>query len=101
MWIGKHLATGIVLAAALVAGGSAQAKGPQGAGPGAMPSHSAAPSSQGIGSNDWAQQTPGWSKAQDSQGWDGATSPPGWDHNPIGQDHGWDNTSAPPGLERR
>ena len=100
MSISNHLVARIVIGAALVIGAGAQGKGPQGAGPGALPSHSASPNSQDLGSNDWAQQRPGWSKAEESQGWDAAT-PPGWDHNPIGQDHGWDSTSGPPGLDKR
>jgi len=98
MSLNKHLAAAVIAAAVLVIGASAQAKGPQGVGSGAMPSHSASPSSQGIGSNTWSQP-PGWDNAKDTKGWDRAGTPPGWDNNTTGQMNGWDNNTLPPGIQ--
>ena len=101
MSINKHLAAALLAGAAVIVGAGAHAKGPQGAGPGAMPSQSASPASQGIGSNGWTNQPPGWSKADDSKGWDGGAQPPGFDSNTVGQEHGWgDAATTTPGLEK-
>ena len=96
----KHLACALFAALALVTS-AAEAKGPQGAGAGAMPTHSAAPNSQGIGSNSWTTQPPGWGNATGNNGWGSATTPPGWDNNTTGQTNGGWNGASPPGLDKR
>ena len=101
MSLNKHLAGAVIAAAVLVIGTGAEAKGPQGVGAGAASSHSAAPSSQGIGSNTWSQP-PGWTNNNATkQGWNGNYEPPGWDNNAVGQEPGWgaDPTVAP-GLDK-
>lgn len=97
----KHLTRALIAALALVPTASAYAKGPQGGGAGAMPTHSAAPNAQGIGSNTW-KEPPGWDNATGSNGWDGSLTPPGWEHNTTGQTNGWNATSpaAPPGFDK-
>lgn len=95
----KHLTLASIAALALFSTSSVQAKGPQGASAGEISSHSAAPNSQGIGSNTWTQP-PGWSNATDSKGWGGAASPPGWDNNSTGQANGW-NGASPPGFDKQ
>jgi hypothetical protein len=104
MSLNKHLAGAVIAAAVLVISAGADAKGPQwqGAGSGAMPSHSASSGSQGIGSNTWPQP-PGWSKADDSKGWDSGigSTPPGWDNNSVGQEPGWGaDATTTPGLAK-
>jgi hypothetical protein len=99
MSLAKHLTLALIAALALFSTASVHAKGPQGAGSSAMPTHSAAPSSQGIGSNT-RTQPPGWGNATESEGWDGVNSPPGWDNNTNGQANGWNGTS-PPGFDKQ
>ena len=96
MSLAKHLALALATLALFSTG--SDAKGPQGAGSNA-PTQSAAPSSQGIGSNSWTQP-PGWGNATNSKGWDGVNSPPGWDNNTTGQTNGWNGTS-PPGFDKQ
>ena len=97
----KLLAYALITPLALFSAAGAHAKGPQGAGSGTMPTHSAAPNSNGIGSNS-STPPPGWANATDSEGWDGATAPPGWDNNnnTTGQANGWNGTS-PPGFDKQ
>ena len=98
--ISKHLAGAVIAAAVLVISAGAEAKGPQGVGAGAASSHSAAPSSQGIGSNTWSQP-PGWTNNDaTNQGWNNS-EPPGWDKNATGQLNGWDAKPLPPGIPNR
>ena len=97
----KHIACALITALALFPTAVAHAKGPQGAGSGTMPTHSAAPNSNGVGSNTWTQP-PGWSNAGERKGWGDATTPPGWDNNnnTNGQANGWSGTT-PPGFDKQ
>ena len=96
----RHLACALIAALALFSIVGAHAKGPQGASAGTMPTHSAAPNSNGVGPNTWTQP-PGWGNATDSKGWGGATAPPGWDNNTNGQAHGWNGGATPPGFDKQ
>lgn len=84
----KRLVAGAVLAGVvLLAGATAEAKGPQGIGGN---SHSFGPVGPQPGS------PPGWSSQGERKGWDGSTVPPGWDN---GLRKGWDGGSVPPGFD--
>ena len=96
----RHLACALIAALALFSTAGAHAKGPQGTGADALPTHSASPNSNGVGSNTWTQP-PGWGNATDSKGWGGASTPPGWDNNTNGQAHGWNGGTSPPGFDKQ
>jgi hypothetical protein len=102
MSVTRHLACALITALALFSAAGAHAKGPQGVGDGSgtMPTHSASPNSNGVGSNTWTQP-PGWGNATESKGWGGATTPPGWDNNTTGQANGWNGGTTPPGFDKR